>query len=278
MFLYCKVHGEMKPAGTAGWFAYPLPGFEGRQTGPGLLMTAQHVIAGIRMASTDDGKVHIRVNTVERGTKFIKSELGDWYQPDRAIDVSILTAASDLLVSDNSLEFGAWFLGQNVARAETILTEGIGIGDEAFIVGLFHRHAGRDRNEPIVRVGNIASMPNAPVPLGGGREAHAILIEARSIGGLSGSPVFVHMGYSRWSEGAVMQSGTPTPFLFLGVIHGHWNAAADEVDAASGVNENEPLNTGIAVVVPAEVIMSRVLDPLMAEVAEIRRRTTPSDG
>ena len=100
-------------------------------------------------------------------------------------------------MTDETLEFGGWFLGQNVARSDTIHSEGIGIGDEVFMVGLFHRHTGRDRNEPIIRVGNIASLPSAPVPLDEGEKAEAILIEPRSIGGLSGSPVFVHMGYTR---------------------------------------------------------------------------------
>jgi hypothetical protein len=269
VFLYFKRQGEMLPAGTAGWFAYPLPGLEDRHTGPGVLMTAQHVIDGIKAASTDDEKVHIRVNTKDDHTKFVESEIGEWFQPDSEVDVSILTTASDRLVADPTLVFGAWFLGQNVARAETIRTEGIGIGDEVFTVGLFHRHAGKDRNEPIIRVGNIASLPVGPVPLGHGREAEAILVEARSIGGLSGSPVFVHMGYARWRDGAVMQAGTPDPFFFLGVLRGHWEVPASELDAAADANR-EPINTGIAIVVPAETIMSRVLDPIMKEVAQMR--------
>ncbi len=277
VFLYYKVQGKMMAAGTAGWFAYSLPGFEDRHTGPGLLMTAQHVIDEISKAGTDDERVHIRVNTKDGGTKFVGSDLRLWYQPDRGVDVSILTAASDLLVTDESLVFGGWYLGQNVARAETISAEGIGIGDEVFMVGLFHRHTGRDQNEPIIRVGNIASLPSAPVPTGRGREVDAILIEARSIGGLSGSPVFVHMGYTRWREGEVRQSGTSTPFFFLGIVHGHWEVQADELDAATAADEPEKINTGIAIVVPAETIMSRVLDPIMAEVAKMRAEMTADE-
>ena len=81
VFLYCKIQGEMLPAGTAGWFAYPLPGYEERHTGPAVLMTAQHVISEIKKASTDDEKVHIDVNMKGGGTKFVGSELSDWYQP-----------------------------------------------------------------------------------------------------------------------------------------------------------------------------------------------------
>ena len=39
----------------------------------------------------------------------------------------------------------------------------IGIGDEVFVTGLFRGHTGRQRNVPIVRVGNIAAMPEEKV-------------------------------------------------------------------------------------------------------------------
>jgi hypothetical protein len=66
----------------------------------------------------------------------------------------------------------------------------IGIGDAVFITGLFSHHPGKARNLRVIRVGNIAAMPDEPVKTQRG-EMEAYLIEARSLGGLSGSPVFV---------------------------------------------------------------------------------------
>jgi hypothetical protein len=90
----------------------------------------------------------------------------------------------------------------------------------------------------------------------------AYLAEARSIGGLSGSPVFVHFGIGRHGALVVRQD----PFYFLGLVHGHFNqfgemdSAVDDIDLTKfRPPENEPLNTGIAIVVPSEDI-EEVLD------------------
>ena len=66
----------------------------------------------------------------------------------------------------------------------------IEVGEEVFVTGLFSHHHGQSKNIPIVRVGNISAMPEEKIQT----KEHlmdAYLIEARSIGGLSGSPVFV---------------------------------------------------------------------------------------
>ncbi len=74
------------------------------------------------------------------------------------------------------------------ATDEIIKDQNIGLGDEVFITGLFGYVAGSQKNIPIVRVGNIAMMPDEKVPTEG-EPMEAYLIEARSMGGLSGSPV-----------------------------------------------------------------------------------------
>jgi hypothetical protein len=68
---------------------------------------------------------------------------------------------------------------------------GIGIGDEIFIAGLFHFVYGKQSNSPIIRIGNIAMLPNERVYSREYGFMEAYLIEARSLGGISGSPVFV---------------------------------------------------------------------------------------
>lgn len=92
----------------------------------------------------------------------------------------------------------------------------------------------------------------------------AILIEVRSIGGLSGSPVFVHMGGFRVHDGRPSFDNSDRPFLLCGLIHGHWDALNAEVDADILGTGNEKINTGIAIVVPADEI-SRVFDPILGE-------------
>src|ERR1044072_871709 len=71
----------------------------------------------------------------------------------------------------------------------------IGAGDETFMVGRFFSHAGKQRNTPSLRFGNIAMLPFERIKLGeevGQHMQEAFLVETRSISGFSGSPVFVY--------------------------------------------------------------------------------------
>ena len=71
---------------------------------------------------------------------------------------------------------------------EIIQESNVGPGDEVFYPGLFSRHAGAEKNLPILRSGNIAMMPTEDLPdakIGDYRGLiDAYLIEARSMGGL----------------------------------------------------------------------------------------------
>ena len=54
-------------------------------------------------------------------------------------------------------------------------------------------------------------------------------------------------------------------------MQGHWSATQEQV-AQDNVGDEMPLklNLGIAVVVPAEVVLHQVLDPAMKQFAEAR--------
>jgi hypothetical protein len=134
-------------------------------------------------------------------------------------------------------------------------TTGHGVGDEVFLPGLFVNHVGRERNIPIVRTGNIAAMPDEPIDSKIG-SLDAYLVEARSIGGLSGSPVFVNLGLYRRVGGTLMQAQDgQSVFRLLGLMHGHYQLKAPVTNAAEldGLSD-EAINMGIAIVVPADRI------------------------
>ena len=66
----------------------------------------------------------------------------------------------------------------------------------------------------IVRTGNIASMPEEAVDLGSSGSQEVYLVESRSIGGLSGSPVFLSTPPVRFVRGeAVFTEGHHTEYL-----------------------------------------------------------------
>jgi hypothetical protein len=248
-FLYYRKNGKILPAGTAFFVGYPLPDDPDRAVT--LLLTAHHVIAGIQ-AQSDDDQVLLRLNTKDGGATWAESHAGSWYQHDSSVDCAILPWSPP---TELNVDYRAWHLWSWVT-GDPMRQEGIGIGDEVFIIGLFRNHLGRDRNEPILRVGNIAAMPADPIRTRLYGDMRAILVEARSIGGLSGSPVFAHLGFARLRDGHYMQwqatDGTVGPFVFLGLMHGHWDALETEVDVLAG---QEKINMGVGIVVPAEQII-----------------------
>lgn len=156
---------------------------------------------------------------------------------------------------------------------EAFPEKGIGVGDEVFITGLFSKVIETTRVLPIIRIGNVAMIPGEKIP-DGNNLIEAYLIEARSIGGLSGSPVFVR-------ETLTLRTMQPKPgikinqvndrypgesletiemlgagrFYLFGSAVGHW-------DLPAGMPmDNERVNMGISLVTPARKILEILMQP-----------------
>jgi hypothetical protein len=125
---------------------------------------------------------------------------------------------------------------------------------------------------PIVRTGTIAAMPEERINSDFGL-IDAYLVEARSINGLSGSPVFVSTGFKSLVDGKQYVQWGRVGFYLLGLMQGHWDAPIPDVD---DVLEDAPpqrtsekkgkfVNTGIAIVVPATKILEIIQQPMMRE-------------
>jgi hypothetical protein len=145
---------------------------------------------------------------------------------------------------------------------DAMQTGDIGTGDEVFITGLFAHMSASARNLPIVRMGNIAMMPDEEVPTKRG-PMEAYLIEARSIGGLSGSPAFVR---------ETSPLGGIGKFHLLGLMHGHWDIPPEDKNTlriAYDASEDSRVNLGIATVVPARKVREVLNQP---GIVEIRQR------
>ena len=134
------------------------------------------------------------------------------------------------------------------ATAEAIKRHDIGVGDEIIIVGLFTRFHGQTKHVPIVRTGNIAMMSEEKIPTEEG-EIEAYLAEGRSIGGLSGSPVFVR--HTVKMGGLASADGEEQFLAGLGrahlLMHGHW-----DLPVGGEAEHAEAVNMGISIVVPAK--------------------------
>ena len=242
---------------------------DGRQ----YLITAKHVIANIREDSVD-GLVLIRINDKNGSFTFITSRASDWsFHPDDVcVDVAAIPWAPDQTKFDYLTYPHEAFLSDKVIQEQNI-----GVGDEVFMTGLFASHYGKQRNVPIVRIGNIACVPEEPIDTKSFGPIEAYIIEARSIGGLSGSPVFVNLGAVRIGEGITIGGGAR--HFLLGLIHGHWDIT-DEINDAIAVDatlEREgKINMGMAIVVPfhkiTEVLNQPDFNSRRAEQIEHRRK------
>jgi hypothetical protein len=124
------------------------------------------------------------------------------------------------------------------------------------MTGLFAHLSGSERNLPIIRFGNIAMIPDEPVPTRIGM-IEAYLIEARSIGGLSGSPAFV---YKR-AQGRVK-------LYLMGLMHGHWDIPPENKNDLAITDSFGSVNMGIAIVVPAKKILEVINHPELVAIRQ----------
>lgn len=153
----------------------------------------------------------------------------------------------------------------------------IGVGDEIYIAGLFSRVTETAKNQPVVRTGNIAMMPDEKILFSKIGMIDAYLVETKSFGGLSGCPVFVRHTIST----QVAEEDSPAPQLkklkfkrlhgggsscLFGVMIGHWQMPKD-FDPALG----EALNYGVSVVVPMYKIIEVLNHP---ELTAMRKTET----
>ena len=209
------------------------------------LGTAKHVIEGIKSTGLDT--VYIRVNLKNRLSQWFNTSIDKWiYADDPNVDIAIHSCG---ILDDWDHEF--FSLG--LAMTEKVIQEHeIEVGEEVFVVGLFKHHHGTSKNIPIVRVGNISALPEEKIQT---KEylMDAYLIEARSIGGLSGSPVFVNLGTIRIIKEKIVHRTKELHFI-MGLITGHYDSKTKEIDSADN-KENERVNTGIAIVTPVDKLI-----------------------
>lgn len=161
----------------------------------GYLVTAGHVVwpQRWRPSSSQHKELYIRVNTKGASPMVIKTEPPEWFfHQDKRIDICAIptmrSTPETTLPKDQETDIVfinlPSMLGRNVSPLD--------LGDEVFMPGAFIGRIGERRNIPIIRTANIAAMPEEPISYGSPRRS-AFLIETKSLGGSSGSPIFFNM-------------------------------------------------------------------------------------
>jgi hypothetical protein len=255
VFIGKEAGGRFTPLGTA--FVGVVQ--DGTASIP-LLVTAAHVIDDY-FKETDT--IFVRLNRNNGGVGTLPIASRGFRRADKGTDLAILPLPVDLSVFNCE----GWSLSLDVLNRRKAEDKwGHGVGDEVVTVGLYSSHYGVDKNIPVVRVGNIAALPDEPVLTGSGY-VRAYLIETRSIAGLSGSPVFANLAAVRPRDNVIwVQPSYAGGVILLGVMLGYHvvESAEDQIlvprvqqiadgtgdtPASPGIDER---NTGFAVVVPIE--------------------------
>jgi hypothetical protein len=252
------------------------------------LVTAKHVAKKLSLG----GDWFIRINSLQGDYQEIKYPATQrwFYHPDKDDGCSVDAAVMPFDIPANfrySMIPSTMFATTSVIETEI----GLGPGDEIFVTGLFTKLTGKKANIPVVRIGNIAMIPKEKVPgvkIGDWEgESNVYLTEIRSMGGLSGSPVFVRetvghkVNLSRelmsrsgklgeistqplgtWRQSILWGSGS---YFLLGLMHGHWLLRAGQIDEIKieAVSEDcgDSIASGMSVVVPAQKIIEIIEHP-----------------
>ena len=226
-------------------------------------VTAKHCVVQAQQAGTLCLRVNSRdgvgvLGTVDRG----------WLFPeDPSIDVAIIPWSLDPQdFALRCLETTSQF-----ATNERLEQHEVGVGDDLVVAGLFTQRHGRERNLPIVRSGIIAAMPMEPFEdHNTGGSFRAYIAEMRSIGGLSGSPVFAFLRPGRVNRAREIMMNQRV--FLLGMIRGHWDyRRRDGGPLAFANGELAQVNMGMALVTPAQDILDLLN---RADVVAVRRRAS----
>lgn len=258
-FIAVKVNEEYKFLGTVFFMAK-----EVKSVGVHVFaVTAKHILKGLLPFE----ELHIRLNLKGGGSEWIVTTVSDWsFHPteENSVDIAvirfILTERLDHLC----------FPLNSIATPRILLKHSLNVGRQVFIAGMFSSHRGLQRNIPIIRVGNIAALPEEKIETESFGPIDAYLVELRSSGGLSGSPVFIYFEHQETRPVEIIgRSGRPTTitdrsvsptFWLLGLIHGHWDISANP-DSFFEDSGGLKMNSGIAIVIPIEKVVEVLSHP-----------------
>lgn len=231
------------------------------------LITCRHVAQALEQYS--DTGFCIRLNTQDGASQEIPVTKIEWrYHPDPTVDLAVTTFGARMETFDQKyLDLNKSALFSKGHEMPNVIMA----GDPINIVGLFRLHAGSKRNIPFVHSGHIAALPDPKerVRIRDTRtqkiiESEAYLIEAQTLDGLSGSPVFFHqmLGLARYPP--TLQGNLAMVYgdvWLLGLYIGSWDGEPGAILAADrNLKGGTRVPVGMGMVVPSEKIIELLRD------------------
>jgi hypothetical protein len=225
---------------------------------PRILLTfPPHIYAVTNKHVARRGFPIVRLNTIDGTKDVLPLQHSDWIPHPDGDD--LVVAPIDLPADKHQyVPVSVW----SFADREGVAKQYYGAGTDTFMVGRFFSHAGEQRNTPSLRFGSIAMLPFEKVKLGPEANSYmqeAFLVETRSLGGFSGSPVFVYQPRGEvlydenygWLSRITELVGHPQ---LLGIDCGHITKSEPVKDGGGNPHSHGwrvASNTGMAIVIPA---------------------------
>lgn len=202
----------------------------------------------------ESGCYTVRLNTQAGQFEVRDFDERNWIIPDNKDDIAVCVVSSldEAIHKYRSVPISMF------ALRSTIDELAIGPGDDTFTVGRFVNADGKQRNTPSARAGTIAQMPWEPITqtrIFGEHKQESYLVEARSISGFSGSPVFLY--FLPFANRPDRPQADTTKMKLLGVQWGYildWETVKDEFGACLITRHKVQINTGMMGVVPAWIL------------------------
>jgi hypothetical protein len=222
------------------------------------LVTARHVAEALSSPFV------IGINNVNGKLHLIDVDHADWiYHDDPSVDVSVVNIV---------LPHEPWavFPSEHFAEENRLFTR-FGVGDLVYIVGLYRLFPGQTRISPVVHTGHVAMAPDDEIPMLNRTTQKIVgtrgyLIEAQTLEGLSGSPVFVrYTNVTEMSTGTGRVAAYSHDVFLLGIWQGAWDGIAGEVMTEQLRRSNARIPVGMGVVIPARRIMEILNSPALEQ-------------
>lgn len=259
-----KVHKETKepiPNGT-GFFVSVQEERAGEKKDFSYLVTAKHVLAD--PAGGIYTRIFVRLNKLGGGFDFVPVDLlrqQVFTSGDSSADIAAVPLTLNPAIADAKtvpLEM--------IANREAFKSLNVAEGSDVFFVGLFASYYGEKRNNPVVRFGKVAMVPEDRISFGSPEKSWLYLIEAQSYGGNSGSPVFVSLGIDRDPNRLFIG---PPQIVLAGIMKGFFGEQQpvkfQEIETKTGIVPVSLLNSGIAAISPAYILHDLLLSPELAQ-------------
>jgi hypothetical protein len=224
------------------------------------LVTAGHVAKAL------SGPFVIGINNTDGSLDPFDVDEGRWvYHPDYpSVDLAVLRLG--LSGTDHAHIPYEWF-ADNEGNA---LLSRFGTGDLVYIVGLYRLFPGSAKISPIVHTGHVGMAPDEEIPVMDRltktlTKMRGYLIEAQTLEGLSGSPVFVrYTNPTGISSGLGRVVGYIDNGFLLGVWQGAWEGVADDF-LGEQVGQGARVPVGMGITIPARRITEILQLPEFAQ-------------